>query len=134
MAFGGRFDAILFGLGNRGYRIYTASNICLHFGPCVGRVCPLTNFYVAVTAILIGGFAMTVAGTDEHTLIQASVDEDMRGRVVSLYGAISRRCPSLGSLMMGWIGGHVGLRWPIAGGAVICIVVLSPSNGSDRVS
>ncbi len=80
-----------------------------------------TNFYVAVAAVLIGGFAMTVAGTGEHTLIQASVDEHMRGRVVSLYGAISRGCPSLGSLMMGWIGDHVGLRWPIAGGAIICI-------------
>ena len=82
-----------------------------------------TNFYVAVVAVLIGGFAMTVAGTGEHTLIQASVDEHMRGRVVSLYGAISRGCPSLGSLMMGWIGDHVGLRWPIAGGAVICILL-----------
>ncbi len=75
-----------------------------------------TNFYVAVVAVLIGGFAMTVAGTGEHTLIQASVDEHMRGRVVSLYGAISRGCPSLGSLMMGWIGDHVGLRWPIQEG------------------
>ena len=82
-----------------------------------------TNFYVAVAAVLIGGFVITVAGTGEHTLIQASVDEHMRGRVVSLYGAISRGCPSLGSLMMGWIGDHVGLRWPIAGGAVICIAL-----------
>ncbi len=81
------------------------------------------NFYVAVFAVFIGGFAMTVAGTGEHTLIQASVDEHMRGRVVSLYGAISRGCPSLGSLIMGWIADYTGLRWPIAGGAFICIVV-----------
>lgn len=66
---------------------------------------------------------MTVARTDEYTLIQASVDEHMRGRVVSLYGAISWDCPSLGALMMGWIGDYVGIRWPIAGGAVICIAL-----------
>ena len=80
-----------------------------------------TNFAVAILAVLIAGFSMTVAGTGEHTLIQASVDEHMRGRVVSLYGAISRGCPSLGSFIMGWMGDQVGLRWPIAGGALICI-------------
>ena len=81
------------------------------------------NFYIAVFAVLIGGFSMTVAGTGEHTLIQASVDEKMRGRVVSLYGAISRGGPSLGSLIMGWIADYTGLRLPIAGGAVICILI-----------
>ncbi|MBK17842.1 MAG: hypothetical protein CMM52_03255 [Rhodospirillaceae bacterium] len=82
-----------------------------------------TNFYVAVVSVLIAGFTMTVAGTGEHTLIQASVDEQMRGRVVSLYGAISRGCPSLGSFIMGWVGDHTGLQWPIAGGAFICILL-----------
>lgn len=79
------------------------------------------NFYLAVVCVFVAGFAQTVAGTGEHTLIQASVDEHLRGRVVSLYGAVSRGTPALGALIMGWIGDQVGLRWPIAGGAVLCI-------------
>jgi predicted MFS family arabinose efflux permease len=78
------------------------------------------NFYLALVWVFIAGFAQTVAGTGEHVLIQAAVDEHLRGRVVSLYGAVSRGTPALGALAMGWLGDEIGLRWPIAGGAVIC--------------
>jgi len=78
-------------------------------------------FWLGLVCVFVAGFSMTAAGTGEHTLIQAAVDEHMRGRVVSLYGAVSRGCPSLGALIMGYIGDRVGLRWPVAGGAVLCI-------------
>ena len=81
------------------------------------------NFYVAVVCVFIAGFSQTVAGTGEHVLIQAAVDEPMRGRVVSLYGAVSRGTPALGALILGWAADQVGLRWPIAVGAVLCIGV-----------
>lgn len=81
------------------------------------------NFYLALAAVFVAGAAMTIAGTGEHTLIQAAVSEDMRGRVVSLYGAISRGCPSLGAMIMGAVGDAVGLRWPVAAGAVICLLL-----------
>jgi MFS family permease len=79
------------------------------------------HFYLAMFWVFVAGFAQTVAGTGEHTLIQAAVDEHLRGRVVSLYGAVSRGTPALGALVMGWLGDEIGLRLPIAGGAVICI-------------
>ncbi len=79
------------------------------------------TFYLAVVCVFIAGFSQTVAGTGEHQLIQATVDEHMRGRVVSLYGSVSRGTPALGALIMGWLGDEIGLRWPIAGGAVLCI-------------
>ena len=56
------------------------------------------NFHLAVVCVFIAGFAQTVAGTGEHQLIQASVDEHMRGRVVSWYGAVSRGTPALAEL------------------------------------
>ena len=43
----------------------------------------------------------------------------MRGRVMSLYGMISRGGPAVGALVMGTLSDWVGLRWPVAGGAVI---------------
>ena len=64
---------------------------------------------------------MTVAGTGEQTLIQAAVEDHFRERAISLYGAVSRVCPSLGSLLMRWAGDYVGLHWPVIFGAVISI-------------
>ena len=34
---------------------------------------------------------------------------------------MSRGTPALGALIMGWLGDEIGLRWPIAGGAILCI-------------
>ena len=91
---------------------------------CVLIAFTLTDaFYLAVVLVFVAGFAQTVAGTGEHQLIQASVDEHMRGRVVSLYGSVSRGTPALGALIMGWLGDEVGLRWPIAGGGILCIIL-----------
>ena len=91
---------------------------------CVLIAFTLTDsFYFALICVFVGGFAQTVAGTGEHQLIQASVDERLRGRVVSLYGSVSRGTPAIGALVTGWVGDQFGLRIPIAGGAVLCIGV-----------
>lgn len=78
-------------------------------------------FWVALGCAVVGGFAMVTIGVTEQTLLQASVDSAIRGRVLSLYTLIARGCPSIGALLMGWIAEYTGLRWPVAGGAVICL-------------
>jgi predicted MFS family arabinose efflux permease len=45
----------------------------------------------------------------------------MRGRVLSLYGLIFRGAPALGALMMGVASEAVGLRWPLAAGALFVL-------------
>jgi MFS family permease len=81
------------------------------------------DFGIAVLSVYVAGFSLTVAGTGEQTLIQAAVDENMRGRVVSLYGAISRGFPSLGAIIMGGLGDLLGLRWPLLAGAGVCLIL-----------
>jgi predicted MFS family arabinose efflux permease len=44
----------------------------------------------------------------------------MRGRVMALYGMIFRGGPAFGALLMGMASEHIGLRAPVAGGAVLC--------------
>lgn len=78
-------------------------------------------FWFALACTVVGGFAMVTIGVTEQTLLQSSVDSAMRGRVLSLYTLIARGCPSIGALMMGWIAEYTGLRWPVAGGAVVCL-------------
>ena len=81
-----------------------------------------TNIYaVALVCTFVVGIAIVMIGVIEQTLLQASVDGAMRGRVLSFYTLIARGCPSLGALLMGWLATHFGLQLPVAVGAVACI-------------
>jgi MFS family permease len=77
------------------------------------------TFWVAIVAVTSGGFGMVVAGVGTQTLMQTSVDEAVRGRVLSLFGLVFRSGPAIGALAMGLASDLVGLRWPLAIGSVI---------------
>ena len=81
-----------------------------------------TDVYVAALfCTFIVGIAIVMIGVIEQTLLQASVDSAMRGRVLSFYTLIARGCPSLGALLMGWLATYFGLQWPVASGAIACL-------------
>ena len=77
------------------------------------------TFWVAIIAVTSGGFGMVVAGVGTQTLMQTSVDEAVRGRVLSLFGLVFRSGPAIGALIMGLASELVGLRWPLATGSLI---------------
>lgn len=81
------------------------------------------NFWVGVAALALFGFAMSTTGVGTVTMIQVTVDNRLRGRVLSLNGLIMRGVPSLGAVVMGWIADRVGLYWPLACGAGIFFVI-----------
>ncbi len=80
-------------------------------------------FWFALGCALIAGYALTVLGVIEQSLMQASVEDAVRGRVASLYILFARGCPAFGALLMGSLAEYAGLRAPIAGGAVLCIAL-----------
>ena len=67
-------------------------------------------------------FAQLDAGVGTQILLQLSVEPEMRGRVMSLYGLIFRGGPAVGALLMGVTSEAVGLRWPLAAGAALTLV------------
>jgi MFS family permease len=77
------------------------------------------QFYVALPCVFVAGAAMTITGTGAQTLIQAAVDSRMRGRVMALYGMIFRAGPALGAVLIGMASEHLGLRLPLAIGALL---------------
>ena len=79
-------------------------------------------FWVALPALFVTGSGIAVSAIGVLTLVQTAVAPNMRGRVVSLYGIVFRGGPAFGALAMGWIASELGLRLPVAGGAVLCIV------------
>ena len=79
------------------------------------------DIHLGIAAIGIGGGAMVMNGTAGQTLVQSAVAAPMRGRVLGLYGIIFRGGPALGALTMGVLSEWWGLRWPVAGGAVLAL-------------
>jgi predicted MFS family arabinose efflux permease len=76
-------------------------------------------FWPAVACVALAGFAMVVAGAGTQTVLQTAVDEDMRGRVLSLFGLIFRGGPALGALVIGVASEAFGLQAPLAVGALL---------------
>lgn len=79
-------------------------------------------FWVAVAASAVFGGAMVSSAIATQTLILGAVDDEVRGRVLSLYGVIFRGGPAVGSLLMGALSGPFGLRWPLAVGGLFCLL------------
>jgi predicted MFS family arabinose efflux permease len=80
-------------------------------------------FLVAVAALLVAGFALVTTGAGMQTLIQSAVDADMRGRVLGAYGMIFRGGTAVGAILVGAVSDFVGLQWPVAVGALICLLL-----------
>src|SRR6266851_9155713 len=77
------------------------------------------RFYLALPCVFVAGAAMTITGVGAQTLIQAAVDSRMRGRVMALYGVIFRAGPAVGAVLIGMASEHLGLRLPLAIGALV---------------
>jgi predicted MFS family arabinose efflux permease len=77
------------------------------------------SFTMALPCVFIAGTAMVITGIGAQTLIQASTDRAMAGRVMALYGMIFRAGPALGAVVMGTASEHFGLRLPLAIGATV---------------
>jgi MFS family permease len=83
----------------------------------------LTDWFpFALVALAAAGCATLVNSTGTQTLIQSAVAGHMRGRVMSVFNLILQGSPALGALAIGAISEWLGLRWPIAAGAVLCFV------------
>ena len=80
-------------------------------------------FVIGVVSAMLAGGAFIIMSVANQTLIQAAVDPDLRGRVVSVYGMIAQDLPGIGTMIMGALAVHLGLRLPIAVGAVLCLVL-----------
>ncbi len=76
-------------------------------------------FPAAILCVAVAGFAMVATGVGTQTLMQTAVEDEMRGRVLSLFGLIFRGGPALGALIIGTASEAVGLQAPLAVGALL---------------
>ena len=81
------------------------------------------SFHLGLVFLYFVGVGLTISAVGVLSLVQVAVPGEMRGRVGAIYGIIFRGGPAIGGLTMGWVAEETGLRWPVAGGGLLCVLV-----------
>ena len=84
------------------------------------------NFYLGLFAlVLVGGFLVSAA-TSAQSLIQHSVDDNYRARVISINVSLAVGAPAFSALIIGGLAEIYGLQLAVAGPAVLSIAIFLP--------
>jgi MFS family permease len=79
-------------------------------------------FWLSMVILLFFGFGMMSQMASCNTLLQTIVDDDKRGRVMSLYSTAFMGLAPFGSLMVGSVAGWIGGPYTLLISGVICLV------------
>ncbi|EHQ27295.1 MFS transporter [Mucilaginibacter paludis] len=97
----------------------------LIFGAGLALFSHETHYILALIFAAIGGFGMMSQITISNTLIQTTVDPDMRGRVISFYAMAFFGMQPLGGLIIGAVSQWIGVQnTMLAEGGVALIIGL----------
>lgn len=93
------------------------------------------RFPIGVACIAAMGAATTMHGISIQTLLQNSASPAMVGRVLSLWGMITRAAPAMGALVYGAASEFIGLQAPVLIGCALCTLAwLWAKSGLPRVA
>ena len=97
----------------------------LGFG--VGLVCFTVSqvFWLSLLLLVAVGYGWMVLIAASNTVLQTLADNQMRGRVMSLFSMMLVGMAPFGSLLQGGIASRIGVAWTLAiGGAVTLFAVI----------
>ena len=86
-------------------------------------------FVFAVICAAGMGFAITIAGIGGQVLVQSAIHDEMRGRVMGLWGIIMRGGVPTGSVILGSLIGYFGFReglLVITGIYILVLLIIIP--------
>lgn len=115
---GALFIASLSASARRG-RLLTLGNL---FFPALVAVMALSRSFVLTGAVLLGvGFSFVAQNALANTLLQVTVPDQMRGRVMSFYSLAFGIMMRLGGMQAGLMGDWLGAPWAVGIGAALCL-------------
>ena len=120
-------------------RLLLAGNV--FFGLAVAAFALSRNFTLSCLFLALSGAGMVSVTTTVNTLLQMLVQDEMRGRVMSMYALAFIGFPPLGSLLIGaladligWRAGHHGAQWAmVAGGMTIVLFAIVMTLAAPRI-
>jgi MFS family permease len=78
------------------------------------------NYYLALVFMTIAGWGMLLYFSTTNTLIQMSVADGMRGRVMGIWALVFGGMMPVGGMEAGALSHWFGVPWTVATGAVVC--------------
>ena len=79
-------------------------------------------FWLSLALVFLTGFGMMVQMASSNTVLQTVVEEDKRGRVVSLYSMAIRGMAPFGSLLVGGAASKIGAPNTLMISGIFCIL------------
>ena len=101
------FTMLIFGLG---LIAFSFSNVLL----------------VSLLCMLVSGFGMIVTMASCNTLLQTIVEDDKRGRVMSLYSMAFMGMAPFGSMLAGTVAEYIGVSYTLAACGLLCAISVTP--------
>jgi MFS family permease len=92
------------------------------FGAALIGVSVSRVLWLTLACLALAGFGMMVQMASSNTVLQTLVDDDKRGRVMSLYSMAFTGVAPLGSLLLGALASAFGVPVAFAFGGAACIV------------
>jgi MFS family permease len=92
------------------------------FGAALIAFSQSTVFALSLLLLVPAGFGMMMMGISTNTLVQGSVDDQMRGRVMAYYVMAFIGMVPLSSLAAGWLSHEIGAPDTLAVGGALAIV------------
>ena len=83
----------------------------------------ITSFYVALVFATLSGFGMMTQTTVSNTIIQTSVSQEMRGRIISYFAMAYFGMLPLGGLLIGIVSQFIGAPNTILAEGIVAILI-----------
>ena len=80
------------------------------------------NIWIASGFLVVMGAFMLAGNVSAQTLVQNSVENDFRARVMSIFMVFAYGLPAIGAMVMGWVAAFAGLQATIGGGALFMLL------------
>jgi MFS family permease len=90
------------------------------------------HYFLSLLLLIMGGMGLVVFSTFNQTLLQLNVEDDYRGRVLSLY-TMSQGLNPLGALVMGFVASEfLGTPHAIAAFCVVALILAAASGVASK--
>lgn len=89
-----------------------------------------TQLWISLLAIAVGGYGITMQMASSNTMLQTIVEDDKRGRVMSLFTMAFLGTVPLGGLLAGYLAGRIGCNTLMFISALmaLCIALFASAN------
>ena len=104
-------------------RVFTVVVSAVLFGILEGALALAPTYEIFALLLIPTGFVMLNLLTCANATIQVSTDEEIRGRVLSIYFLFFLGTTPIGAPIIGWVAEHWGPRWSLGVGALASLLI-----------